>query len=71
MTETFNDECMMSMNTHITSELRLFQEKNNNNISEWCPGWTQYPLNHPVDEDIKCSVSAIQDGLCRSGELLQ
>lgn len=40
-------------------------------ISEWCPGWTQYPLNHPVDEDIKCSVSAIQDHLCRSSELLQ
>lgn len=27
--------------------------------SEWCPDWTQYPLNHPVDEDIKCSVSVI------------
>ena len=27
MNKTFNYECMMSMNTHITSELRLFQEK--------------------------------------------
>lgn len=55
MNKTFNYECMTSMNTHVTSELRLFQEKK----SEWCPDWTQYPLNHPVDEDIKCSVSVI------------
>lgn len=40
----------MSMNTHVTSELRLFQEKKKKK-SEWCPDWTQYPLNHPVDED--------------------
>lgn len=39
--------------------------------SEWCPDWTQYPLNHPVDEDIKCSVSAVQDHLRSSNELLQ
>lgn len=32
---------MMSMNTHITAELRLFQEQKKR--SEWCPDWTQYP----------------------------
>lgn len=41
------------------------------NISEWCPDWTQYPLNHPVGEDIKCSVSALQDHLRSSNEPLQ
>lgn len=59
----------MSMNTHITSELRLFQEKKKK--SEWCPDWTQYPLNHPVGEDVKCSVSAVQDHLRSSNELLR
>lgn len=60
MNKTFNYEGMMSMNTHITSELRLFQEKKDLN------GALTGPNTRETIQWVRTSNAVSQDHLCSS-----